>query len=130
MTGRATIPMVTRWFQGPRTRVPDLLVLAPDGRRIIVEVVCNNTDYDAQNILLEAALPGVDRVIAITLDGRAAQELQNALEKAAGTTAKPDWQASVLILPAIQCMASKFDWASVLNATLVDTQPSSGSELF
>ncbi len=90
---------------------PDLLVLAPEGRRIILEVCCNNMDYEARNLLAEARLPGVDAVVAVTPDGVARRSLAGALTKAlqndrAAAGPRP------MTLDAGQCLAERFDWGT------------------
>ena len=44
---------------------PDLMVMGPDSERIIVEICCSNLSYDAQNILIEAKVPGVDQFAVV-----------------------------------------------------------------
>jgi len=95
---------------------PDLLVLAPDGRRLIVEIVCSNVAYDARNVQAEAALPGVDRVIAITPDAKTLGSLNKALAKAAGSSPAPQGSASIITLFAAKCLDAEFDWRSVMAA--------------
>lgn len=92
---------------------PDLLVLEPEGKRIIVEICCNNIDYDAKNILIEAAIPEVDRLIAITPDKKTKNLLEQALKNNCKDSAE-NWQKSVALLEAGQCLTDKFDWAKVL----------------
>jgi len=92
---------------------PDLLVMYPDGERIIVEVCCSNLKYDAQNILIEAALPEVDRVLAVTPDKKTKRSLGDALRKTSEDSSQ-DGQKPIAILDASQCLADKFDWAEVL----------------
>jgi len=89
---------------------PDLLVLEPSGKRFIVEICCNNIDYDAKNILIEAAIPEVERLIAITPD----KKTKNLLERALKNNSTGDWQKSVTLLEANQCLEDKFDWSKVL----------------
>jgi hypothetical protein len=93
---------------------PDLLVLEPSGKRFIVEICCNNIDYDAKNILIEAAIPEVDRLIAITPD----KKTKNLLERSLKNNCKDssgNWQKSIVLLEASQCLADEFDWAKVLT---------------
>ena len=92
---------------------PDLLVLGPEGERIIVEVCCNNLDYDAENILAEAVIPDVDRVVAVTPDRRTMDGLCEALKKAP-VSSQRDWRTSVTVLQAAKCLAPAFDWAGLL----------------
>ena len=92
---------------------PDLLVLGPDGQRIIVEICCSNLDYDAKNILIEAVIPEVEWVITITPDKQTQKTLNNALKKNSEDI-NNDWQDSVTLLDAGQCLADEFDWAGVL----------------
>ena len=92
---------------------PDLLVLEPEGKRIIVEICCNNIDYDAKNILIEAAIPEVDRLIAITPDKKTKNLLEQALKNNCKDSTE-NWQKSVALLEAGQCLTDKFDWAKVL----------------
>jgi hypothetical protein len=92
---------------------PDLLVLEPSGKRFIIEVCCNNVDYDAKNILIESAIPEVDRLIAIAPD----KKTKNLLEQALKNNCKDSsdyWQKSVTLLDASQCLTDGFDWTKVL----------------
>ena len=109
---------------------PDLLVLAPDGRRLIVEVVCSNVAYDARNIQAEAALPGVDRVIAIAPDARTLAALDKALAKAAASSPGPKGSATIITLFAARCLDSKFDWLSAVAAAGTSLQGKSDAPLF
>jgi len=92
---------------------PDLLVKKPEGGRIIVEICCNNLDYDAKNILTEAEVPGVDHVIAITPDKRTKKLLLQALRKNAEGSTRIS-QKLVKVLDASECLADKFDWSALL----------------
>jgi hypothetical protein len=92
---------------------PDLLVMGPNGERIIVEVCCSNLDYDANNILTEAEIPEIDKVIAITPDKRTKHALEEALKRNFEDSSE-DWQRSVALLDAGQCLADEFDWAGTL----------------
>ena len=92
---------------------PDLLVLGPEGQRIIVEICCSNPEYDAKNILIEAEIPQVDKVIAITPDKQTQKALNEALKKNSEPSGK-DWHKSVTLLDAAVCLADEFDWTSVL----------------
>jgi hypothetical protein len=92
---------------------PDLLVLAPEGQRIVIEICCNNLDYDAENLAAEAAIADVDRVVAVTPDNRTAKRLESALAKAA-ERANTDRQNKVAILNAGKCLGTNFDWEAVL----------------
>lgn len=93
---------------------PDLLVLEPEGGRFIVEICCNNLVYDAKNILIEAGIPGIDKVIAVTTDKRTRKSLEQALEKNCEDSGT-DWQKSITTLDAAQCLAESFDWNSTLT---------------
>jgi len=92
---------------------PDLLVMGPSGERIIVEVCCSNLDYDARNILIEAEIPEIDRVVAVTPDKRTKCALEEALKKNFENSSE-DWQRSVALLDAGQCLTDEFDWAGTL----------------
>lgn len=92
---------------------PDLLAMAPDGQRIIIEISYNNLGYDAENILIEADVPGVDRVIAVTPDKRTSRALQQALKKASESYS-PSQQSCVTVLEAAECLSPRFDWANEL----------------
>jgi RecA/RadA recombinase len=94
---------------------PDLLVLGPDGHRIIVEVCCNNLDYDAKNILAEAAIPHVDHLIAITPDKTTMRKLQDSLKKKNAEDPDGDWNKTITLLDAARCLADNFDWPKVLS---------------
>jgi len=93
---------------------PDLLVLGPDGLRIIVEVCCTNLDYDAKNIVLESAIAGVDMVIAVTPDKKTKNKLAEALRKnsqdGAGQSGHP-----IALLDSGQCLEDDFDWKEVVS---------------
>lgn len=100
---------------------PDLLVMEPDGRRIIVEVCCNNLKYDAENILIEARISGIDLVTAVTPDSRTRKALDEALKKNLEYSAKV-CQESIRLLDAGRCLAEDFDWAGVLVNRVQETQ--------
>jgi hypothetical protein len=91
---------------------PDLLVLGPKGQRVIVEVCCNNLDYDAQNILAEAGIPEVDKLVAVAPDKRTKKSLQQALAKR--LPGAGDLEGSVVVLDAAECLADGFDWKGLL----------------
>jgi hypothetical protein len=93
---------------------PDLLVLAPGGGRIIVEICCNNLPYDAGNLLAETKVAAVAHVVAVTPDQRTARALEAALTKAA-EAAGTDWRSSAKVLHAGQCLAKEFDWPEALG---------------
>ena len=92
---------------------PDLLVMEPDGRRIIVEVCCRNLKYDAENILFKARIPGIDLVIAVMPDSRTRKALDEALKRNLEYLSKV-CQESIRLLDAGRCLAEEFDWAGVL----------------
>jgi hypothetical protein len=92
---------------------PDLLVLEPDGERIIIEVCCSNFEYDAKNILAEMEIPVVDQIVTVTPDKRTKRLLEQAIEKNSRGSGRST-QESIKLLDASQCLAVKFDWASVL----------------
>jgi hypothetical protein len=92
---------------------PDLLILEPSGKRFIIEVCCSNISYDAENILIEAAIPGIDRLIAITPDKKTKNFLEQAL-KDNRMDSFEDWQKSITLLDAGHCLKDKFDWTKAL----------------
>jgi hypothetical protein len=92
---------------------PDLLVLEPGGKRIIVEICCNNLDYDSKNILIEAKIPDVDQVVAITPDKKARHLLEDALKRNSQGLDESR-QKPVILLDAGECLADQFDWGAVL----------------
>jgi len=87
--------------------------MEPGGGRIIVEICCNNLDYDARNILTEAEVSGVDHIIAVTPDKRTKKSLLQALRKNAGDS-NQILQKLVAVLDAGECLANKFDWSALL----------------
>jgi hypothetical protein len=87
--------------------------MGPDGKRIIIEVCCSNLDYDAKNILIEAEIPEIDWVVAVTPDKRTKCALEEALKKNFEDLSE-DWQKLVALLDASQCLAGEFDWAETL----------------
>ncbi len=95
--------------------------MEPDGRRIIVEVCCNNLKYDAENILIEARISGIDLVTAVTPDSRTRKALDEALKKNLEYSAKV-CQESIRLLDAGRCLAEDFDWAGVLVNRVQETQ--------
>ena len=100
---------------------PDLLVMEPDGRRIIVEMCCSNLKYDAENILIEARIPGIDLVTAVTPDSRTRKALDEALKKNLEYSSKV-CQESIRLLDAGRCLADDFDWACVVISRDQKTQ--------
>lgn len=93
---------------------PDLLVLGPEGLRIIVEVCCSNIDYDAKNILIEAAIPEIDQVIAVTPDKKTKTKLADAL-RSNSQDGSDESRANIALLDAAQCLADEFDWKELLS---------------
>jgi hypothetical protein len=92
---------------------PDLLVMEPDGARFVVEICCSNLDYDAKNILIEAGIPEIDKVIAVTPDKRTRKSLEKAVKKNCEDS-DTDWKKSITTLDAAQCLAENFDWTGTL----------------
>lgn len=92
---------------------PDLLVLAPEDKRIIVEICCSNLDYDARNILIESQIPQIDKAVAIAPDKRTKKSLEQALSRN-NEDSETAWQDSVTTLDAPRCLADDFDWPGVL----------------
>ena len=93
---------------------PDLLILAPDDRRVIVEVCCNNMDYEAGNLAAEAVLPGVDGVLAVTPDGATRRALEQALAKGQQPD-KSGTKIPITLLDAGRCFGEEFGWLDVLT---------------
>ena len=91
------------------------MVMGPDSERIIVEICCSNLSYDAQNILIEAKVPGVDQVIAVTPDKQTKHDLQKVLEKCSKSLDQTQ-SLSVSLLDASECLGSRFDWAKKLTS--------------
>jgi hypothetical protein len=106
---------------------PDLLVMAPDGRRIIVEVTCSNLDYDAQNIIMESQISGVDQLIAVTPDARTKRSLEKALEKQLFQAPESSQRRPIIVLEAVQCLADEFNWAEVVQPEQEDSESRNGS---
>ncbi|MFB0553068.1 MAG: hypothetical protein ACETWQ_07110 [Phycisphaerae bacterium] len=92
---------------------PDLLVLEPAGGRFIVEICCSSINYDATNTLIEAEIPGIDKVIAITPDKKTKRILEEALKKNSEDLSE-DWQKSITLLDAAHCLVENFDWTDTL----------------
>ena len=92
---------------------PDLLVLGPEGQRILVEICCSNPEYDIQNILLEADLSEVNRVVAVASDKRMKKSLQKALQRRCGSTG--DLWDAIVLLDTAECLAADFDWQGLLE---------------
>ena len=92
---------------------PDLLAMGPDGCRVIVEICCSNLAYDTENILIEAGIPEVDKVLAVAPDKRTTRALHEAMETGSAS-ASPDQLAPVRLLDAGECLAKEFDWAGEL----------------
>ncbi len=93
---------------------PDLLVLAPEGRRLIVEVCCHNMDYEARNLETESHLAGVDAVLAITPNASVKRSLELAISKCRELDFNGA-SASVTIIDAGTCLADGFDWLATLR---------------
>jgi len=93
---------------------PDLLAMGPEGVRIIAEICCSNFDYDANNIIIEAGIREIDRVIAVTPDKKTKTKLEKALNKTVKGTSE-NWQDSVILLDAGLCLSEDFDWQKVLT---------------
>ena len=92
---------------------PDSVLLLPDNRRIIIEVCCNNMDYDARNLVKERQVTGVDVVIAVVPNQRLKKALERALDKCRPeVTTTP--LAPLIVLEAGQFIDRDFDWAGAL----------------
>ena len=94
---------------------PDSVVSLPDGRRVLIEVCCNNLTYDARNIVKERQVTGVVRVIAVAPNQRLKEALQRALAKCPPEKPKAPL-AALFVLDAGQCLSQRFDWLKVLDA--------------
>ena len=92
---------------------PDLLVLAPEGGRFIVEVCCHNVGYDADNMLDEASITGIDKLVAVTPDKRTKVALENALRRRS-TEERAVQGAPIEVFDAHECLGDRFDWSAVL----------------
>ncbi len=90
--------------------------MGPDGERVIVEVCCHNLDYDAENILIEAGIPELDKLVAITPDKRTQRSLEQTLDKKRASFSSAPVPA-VRVLDAAECLAKQFDWAAELTQT-------------
>ena len=111
-----------------RTRQPfgGPLVLSFDGRettigrgmarRIIVEICCNNIRYDAENILAETAIAGIDRVLAVTPDKKTAKALRETLKSIPQTGSAVRYELAE-VLDAAECLDANFDWKELLTQT-------------
>jgi len=95
--------------------------MGPDGQRIIVEVCCSNLKYDAENILIEARISGIDLVIAVMPDSRTRRALDEVLKKNLEYSSKA-CQKSIRLLDAGRCLADDFDWAGALVNRDQETQ--------
>lgn len=102
---------------------PDLLVLAPLGGRIIVEVCCSNLAYDVENICAEAAIDGVDQVVAITSDEKTKKAVEKLLAKGVEDAVRNS-PAAITVLNAAQCLAETFDWPALLADNVDDSRTS------
>lgn len=91
---------------------PDLLVLVPGGKRIILEICCNNLDYEASNLLKEWQLPGVDGVVALTPDTAILRRLQKEIVKHSARFPNPlaELPSTLIVLDAGQVIKETFDW--------------------
>ncbi len=78
-----------------------------------MEICCHNLKYDAENILIEAAIPEVDLIIGITPDKRTKSGLESALKENSRSEnrKKPE---SVRLLDAGQVLVDGFDWYFLL----------------
>jgi hypothetical protein len=101
--------------------------MAPDGRRIIVEVTCSNLDYDAQNIITESQIEAVDQLIAVTPDARTKKSLEKALEKQLFQAPESSQRRPIIVLEAVQCLADDFDWAEVVQPKQENSESQNGS---
>jgi len=94
---------------------PDSVLLMPEGRRVIIEICCNNMPYEARNLTQERLIDGVDLVLAVTPN----QKTKKALEQAAEKCQVPDGAAAglkpLIVLDAGECLEKGFDWLKVLE---------------
>ena len=94
---------------------PDLLVMVPSGRRVIVEICCSNVSYDAENIVCELQIGDVDALVAVTPDKQSMRALSNAIGKAMVALNGED-HTPISVFDAGLCLSDDFDWAAVLEA--------------
>ncbi|MGB2754289.1 MAG: hypothetical protein WBD75_08070 [Phycisphaerae bacterium] len=92
---------------------PDSVLHLPGGQRVIIEVCCNNLDYDARNIVREMQIDGVDYVLAIAANQRLKKSLSEAVERHREANDAP--MAPFVLLDAGECLSTTFDWANVLK---------------
>jgi len=92
---------------------PDSVLHLPGGQRVIIEICCNNPDYDARNIVREMQIDGVDYVLAIAANQRLKKSLREAVERHREANDAP--MAPFVLLDAGECLSTTFDWANVLK---------------
>jgi hypothetical protein len=94
---------------------PDSVLHLPGGKRVIIEVCCNNPDYDAKNIAREMRVDGVDLVIAVAANQRIMKTLKAAVdhyfaEGGAAAAPKP-----LVLVDAGEVLKKDFDWGNILK---------------
>jgi len=123
--GKAIGRLGSRWRLRRNTSIardqglqPDMLVLAPDGERFVVEVCCSSVGYDAENVIAEAAIAGVDKLIVVTPDKGTRDAVKKALQKHAAFEGARQ-RAPIEVFDSGECLRKDFDWAGRLSKPLV-----------
>jgi len=97
---------------------PDSVLHMPGGQRVIIEICCNNLDYDAQNLVKETNIEGVDMVLAVTPNRLLKEALERAVEKCRQGQDSAQQPKSLILLDAGACLEFGFDWMNILERPL------------
>jgi hypothetical protein len=98
---------------GPHKRFfPDRLL---DERLLVIEVCCTDLEYVTANLLDEAEIADVHKVIAVTPTVDLKRALAKMVNDAAERRDEPAVKHKVAILAACNCTKAGFGWQAVLD---------------
>jgi len=97
---------------------PDSVLHMPGGQRVIIEICCNNLDYDAQNLVKETTIEGVDMVLAVTPNRLLKEAMERAVEKCRQGQDSAQQPKPLILLDAGECLEPDFDWMNILERPL------------
>jgi len=95
---------------------PDLTITLRNGLLVVVEVCCNNPQYEVGSLIKESEIPGVDLVLAIASGAQVQHKIQRELDAAVakrGPQLIP--RASVVVLNGTEAIEPTFDWIAALS---------------
>ncbi len=93
---------------------PDLTAILNE-QLLVIEVCCSNLEYDTVNLLDEAEIAIVHRVIAVTPTVELRKELAKMVDEAGERRDEPAVKDKIAVLAACTCTKAGFNWDAVLN---------------